>query len=96
MGRAASSVSVILTERVVALVEVGLNHEPGRGGGGGDQLDDGSVGRERLSSPVHGDEAEQAGSILCHFDVPGGMWHTVITSPMVAARRASCVAELAR
>ncbi len=28
-------------------------------------------------------------SILFHFDVPGGKWQTVITSPVSAARAAS-------
>jgi hypothetical protein len=30
-------------------------------------------------------------SILFHLEVPGGRWHTVIITPMVAARAASSV-----
>src|SRR5271167_43559 len=49
-----------LAERVVTGVEVGLDLQTGAGGGGGDELDDGAVGSERLASPVHGDEGEEA------------------------------------
>ena len=47
-----------------ALVPVGvvggLDGEPGLGGGGGDELDDGGDVGEGSASPVHGDEAEEA------------------------------------
>ena len=41
-------------------VVVGLDGEPGFGGGGGDELDDGAYGGEGPASPVESDEAEHA------------------------------------
>jgi len=74
------------SDRVGGGVEAGLDREAGAGGGCCDHFDDGAVGGEGLAPPVHGDEAEQA---VFHFEVPGGMWQTVITMPIVAASLAS-------
>ena len=54
------AVADLLADRVVAGIEVCLNLEASLGGGGGDELDHGAVGGERLASPVHGDEREEA------------------------------------
>ena len=45
---------------VFGRVVVGLDGEPGFGGGGGDELDDGAHGGEGPASPVESDEAEHA------------------------------------
>src|SRR4051794_21833100 len=46
--------------RVPVRVVAGLDGEPGAGGGGGDEFDDGAQAGEGSSAPVHGDEAEHA------------------------------------
>ena len=45
---------------VVVPIAFGFDPQAGLGGGGTDELDDGPVGHERSSPPVHGDEAEHA------------------------------------
>ena len=57
--------------------------------GSGDEFNDRPVGGEWPAPPVHGMKLNIRCSILFHLDVPGGMWQTVMISPMVAASLAS-------
>ena len=57
---------------IAARVERAFDLEPSVGGGCADQLDQGKTIRERSAAPVLGDVAEQAVSILFHFNVLGG------------------------
>ena len=51
---------------------VGLDGEPGFGGGGGDELDDGAYGGEGPASQLRVMKLNMRCSILFHFEVPGG------------------------
>ena len=60
MGRASTCfLRVSDAGGVGAGVEVGADGEPGRGGGGADQVDDDLVAGQRPAAPVHGDLGEQ-------------------------------------
>ncbi len=76
--------------RVVALVEVGLDSQACLGGGGRDELDHGPVGVVKgFPRQLMEINENTRCSMLFSFEVPGGMWQTVISSPMVAASVAS-------
>jgi hypothetical protein len=64
---------------------VGPHRQPGRGGDSTDRLDDhlvGGQGRPRQFSEIW---LNKRCSIRFHFDVAGGRWVTVISSPVSAA-----------
>ena len=72
------------TERVLVRVVVGLDGEPGPGGRGPDQLDDGPEGREGAVSPVPPMKVNTRWSMRFHLRFPGGEWQMVLTRPVGA------------